>query len=350
MIVTLTLNPSLDLTYTLAESALGDVDVHRASAATIEGSGKGVNVARDLHAAGSETIAVIPVGGPTGRHLAELLGDAGVPHLGVPVAGETRINTSVLLPGGTTVKVNGPGEPMVRADVDRLLESVDAVLTGLTDTDDSWLVISGSLPPGLEPAVVGEFVGVAARHTVKCAVDIAGAALAVALRTGANLLAPNEIELAELLRTDLGADTVTVTAAAARRLAADHGVDLLVSMGRSGAVYTDGEVVIHGGGPALVPVNTAGAGDAFLAGWLAGPGTPADRMRRALAWGRSACLCPTTVDPHPGTRGVDGITVTTLSDTIRDTSKRDTTPTPLPVAVHALGLTSPNPAPEGDLP
>jgi 1-phosphofructokinase len=99
---------------------------------------------------------------------------------------------------------------------------------------------------------------------------------------------------------------------AARRLAADSGMELLVSMGGEGAIHTDGTQVLHGSGPVLVPVNTAGAGDAFLAGWLAGPGSPQDRMTRALGWGRSACLSPTTVDRAPGTRGVDGITVTTI--------------------------------------
>lgn len=313
MIVTLTLNPSLDLTYVLVEGALGDVDVHRAATTTVEASGKGVNVSLDLHAAGTPTTAIIPVAGATGRHLVELLAGAGVAHVGVPVAGETRINTSVLLPGGTTVKVNGPGEPLARTDVDRLLAAVDAVLAELDPERESWLVISGSLPPGLDPDVVGEFVDLAMRHTVRCAVDISGPALAVALRHRADLLAPNEIELADLLGADLATDTIGATADAARRLAADHGVELLVSMGRAGAIHTDGTHVLHGGGPALVPVNTAGAGDAFLAGWLAAPGTPRDRMTRALAWGRSACLCPTTVDPAPGTRGADDLTLTDLS-------------------------------------
>lgn len=312
MIVTLTLNPSLDLTYVVAEAALGDADVHRARTMTVEASGKGVNVSRDLHAAGAATAAVLPMGGATGRHLTELLAADGVPTHGVPIAGETRINTSMLLPAGRTIKVNGPGEPLDRDDVDRLVASVDAVLAGRDLSEQSWLVIAGSLPPAMDPEVVGEFVDLAARHTVMTAVDVSGAALTAALQHRANLLAPNEIELAELIGADLATDTVAATADAARRLAAQHGVELLVSMGRAGAVHTEGATVLHGSGPELVPVNTAGAGDAFLAGWLAAPGTHSDRMARALAWGRSACLCPTTVDPRPGTRGGDRITVTTL--------------------------------------
>jgi 1-phosphofructokinase len=202
MIITVTLNPSLDLTYDLADPTLGEVDVHRARTATIEASGKGVNVSRTLHMAGVATTAVLPVGGETGRHLADLLAAEGVDHVTVP----------------------GGGRP----------EST-----------------------------------------------LAGASV---------------LELAQV----------------ADDLAAKRGTALLVSMGSDGAIHADGAHVLHGGGPALVPVNTAGAGDAFLAGWLARTGTPPERMTRAVAWGRSACLSVDTVDRAPGTRGTDGITVTPL--------------------------------------
>ena len=59
MIVTVTLNPGLDLTYTVTESSVGEVDVHRATTATLEASGKGVNVSRALHTNGIETVAVV---------------------------------------------------------------------------------------------------------------------------------------------------------------------------------------------------------------------------------------------------------------------------------------------------
>lgn len=99
----------------------------------------------------------------------------------------------------------------------------------------------------------------------------------------------------------------------ARDLARPSGAELLVSLGRDGALWTDGRQVLHGWGPVLTPVNTAGAGDALLAGWLVDAPTPRDRLARAVAWGRSACLAPTTVDPHPGRLGVDGISVVPLT-------------------------------------
>lgn len=313
MIVTVTLNPSLDLTYALTESTLGEIDVHRAQTSSVEASGKGVNVSRTLRMAGAATVAVLPAGDQTGRHLGDLLAAEQVEHVIVPVPGATRINTSLLLATGQTVKVNGPGAPLARADVDQLLAAVGTVLARLDDHGgDCWLALCGSLPPGLAPEVVGEFVELAHRHAVRCAVDVSGPALAAALRAKADLLAPNRSELGELLGADVATTAVPALARAATRLAADSGVELLVTLGSEGAVHTDGSHVLCGSGPALVPVNTAGAGDAFLAGWLALPGTPQERMARALAWGRSTCLSVTTVDPAPGTRGVDGIIVSTI--------------------------------------
>jgi 1-phosphofructokinase len=314
VIVTVTLNPSLDLTYVLAESTLGEIDVHRAQTSSVEASGKGVNVSRTLHMAGVATVAVLPAGGQTGRHIGDLLAAERVDHVIVPVPGETRINTSLLLATGQTVKVNGPGTPLVRADLDQLLSSLESVVASVDDDGgECWLALCGSLPPGLAPDVVAEVVALAHRHAVRCAVDVSGPPLTAALQAKADLLAPNRLELGELVDADVATAAMPAVAEAAARLAADSGTELLVSMGSDGAVHTDGKHVLHGSGPALVPVNTAGAGDAFLAGWLAMPGTPQERMTRALAWGRSTCLSVTTVDPAPGTRGVDGISVTAIN-------------------------------------
>lgn len=330
MIVTLTLNPSLDLTYGMAEASLGSVDIHRAASATVEAGGKGVNVSRDLHAAGVATLAVLPAAGATGRHVESLLARDAVPYVGIPVAGETRINTSLLLPAGRTIKVNAPGPPLSREDLNSILHQIDSILGGLAH-GEHWLVVAGSMPTGAETAVIGEVVGLGRAHGIPTAVDVSGAALGAALAARADLLAPNELELAELA-LDLryvGAETAAGRApgdetapreALAHRIAAESGVELLVSLGSAGALHTDGSTLTRGGGPPLVPVNTAGAGDAFLAGWLAASGTPADRMHRALAWGRSACLSPTSVDPQPGSRGGAGLTVTVRSTPLSEMS------------------------------
>jgi len=147
MIVTLTLNPALDLTYSLAESSVGEVDVHRATTATLEASGKGVNVSRTLHANGIATVAILPLGGSTGHHLAELLDTDRVTYRGTPQQSDTRVNTTLAVSGGSTAKVNGPGGRLTGADLEALKIQVDAALTEAAGDEELWLAVCGSLPP-----------------------------------------------------------------------------------------------------------------------------------------------------------------------------------------------------------
>ena len=327
MIVTLTLNPGLDLTYSLIESSIGEVDVHRATTATMEASGKGVNVSRALHINGVRTIAVLPLGGSTGHHLSELLDIEGVAHRSVAQEAATRVNTTIAVSGGRTAKVNGPGGRLSGADLQALELEVAAALSDPTDHDEVWLAVCGSLPPGVDPAVVGDFVALAHNHGARCVLDASGEALAAAISAGADLLAPNRLELAEVDPRAASAESLEDLAAVASDIARDTGAALLVSLGEDGALFTDGDVVVHGHGPDLTPVNTAGAGDALLSGWLAGAGAPADRMARAIRWGRAACLSPTTVAPAltDPLDPADPITVAPITvDTVRHHPERST--------------------------
>lgn len=319
MIVTVTPNPALDLTYALADAVDADVDVHRATASTLEASGKGVNVSRALANAGVPTCAVFPAGGAVGRTLVELLDDGGVACRVVPQAGETRINTSALAPTGGTVKVNGPGAALTLAEREGLLRETAVALEEATagaGGDRPWLAVCGSLPPGTDAALIADLVALAHRHGAVCAVDASGDALAAAVHAGADLVAPNRFELAEVSAAARAAHSLDELATAAAALSRESAAAVLVSLGRDGALYTDGRNTLHGWAPPLVPVNTAGAGDALLSGWLSGRGAPASRLARAILWGRSACLAAATVDPAPGSGDPTEITVSDLARTV----------------------------------
>ena len=323
MIVTVTLNPALDLTYAFDDAP--DDDVQRASASSLEASGKGVNVSRALVRAGRSTCAVLPAGGATGRALIELLDDDGVPYRAVPQAGQTRVNTTALRPGGVTVKLNGPGSALSSAEQDDVLRAATEALRAARESASGtvWLAICGSLPPGMDGQLVQSMVRLAHSHGAKCAVDASGTALAAALGAGADLLAPNRRELAEVRPSVPASGRLDQLADAARIVARDSGAALLVSLGADGALYTDGRHVIHGRGPELTPVNTAGAGDALLAGWLADDGEPGERLARAVTWGRSACLARTTVDPSPGTADDGPVTIVDLTENVSGTIDKE---------------------------
>jgi 1-phosphofructokinase len=320
VIITVTPNPALDLTYALPEDVGSEVDVHRATRSTLEASGKGVNVSRALARAGRATCAVLPAGGPAGRALVELLRDDGVPHRMIRQAGETRINTTAVRPGGETLKLNGPGATLNDEEQQDLLRETAKALTDPGNTAERavWVAVCGSLPPAVGSELMRELVELAHRHGAKCAVDASGDALVAALAAGADLLAPNRFELAEVCASippDGGVDDL---AYAARALSRQSGTALLVSLGPDGALYTDGGRSLHATGPALTPVNTAGAGDALLAGWLAGGADLDSRLSQAVTWGRSACLAETTVDPHPGQGDTAPITVLDITSVTKN--------------------------------
>ena len=144
MIITLTPNPSVDLT--LAVGRLAPGTVHRASSGWSEPSGKGVNVSLALRAHGVGTRAVLPIGGPNGTWLAAMLEQAGIDYVCVPIAGNIRTNVSIVEPGGKVTKVNAPGPPLSAAEIEALL---DATLTAASQA--RWLVGTGSLPPASVP-------------------------------------------------------------------------------------------------------------------------------------------------------------------------------------------------------
>ena len=113
MIVTLTLNPSLDRTLEVDRLIRGSV--LRTSSPTLEAGGKGVNVARALSANGIPCLAVLPVGGGEGAELSVRLHSAGVDARLVPVAGRTRSNITVAEADGTVTKLNEPGSRSLRS-------------------------------------------------------------------------------------------------------------------------------------------------------------------------------------------------------------------------------------------
>jgi 1-phosphofructokinase len=312
-VVTVTPNPGLDVTYVLPASTQAS-EVSRASRSTLEASGKGVNVSRALHAVGVPTCAVLPVGGPTGRCLVELLEDDQVPHRIVPQQGHTRINTTALRPGADTVKLNGPGAALTTEEQEALLATTRLAIEDARSAHaETWLAVCGSLPPGVAPRLVTELVHLAHAHGAKCAVDASGGALESALRAKADLLAPNRDELADVLHggTRIGGLEEAVDVAVS--LSKETGSHLLISMGADGALYADGVQALHATAPPLTPVNTAGAGDALLAGWLTTTADARSRLAVAVRWGRSACLSPTTVDSRPGSRNPQAVTVTDMA-------------------------------------
>ncbi len=315
MIVTLTVNPSLDRTVALAQS-LERGAVQRVDASHEEPGGKGVNVTRALAAAGADSIAVLPAGHDDPFIAA--LHAAHVPAAVVPIAGRLRSNLSLTEPDGTTTKLNEPGPVLSVAEQHEL---VDEVVRQATDA--SWLVLAGSLAPGLGDDFYVRVIRAVRRARLDCriAVDTSGAPLAALLDTGepVDLVKPNGEELAELARVpaehlETDPDRVALLAAGL----VPRGIHAaLVTLGATGAVLVAGDGAWFAPAPRIVPRSTVGAGDSSLAGYLLALTEGAEAgaaLAQAVAHGAAAASLPGSAVPSRGLADPSAIVVTPIGD------------------------------------
>jgi 1-phosphofructokinase len=339
MIVTLTLNPSLDRTIEVDSLARGAVI--RAGGAHVEPGGKGVNVSRALLANGIVSRAVLPSGGDDGQRLVRLLEQEGVEVVAVPCTGATRSNVTLVEPDGTVTKINEPGAAMSAAELDRVAAAVLRAAAGSpqtagaahpdgstqpagsthrtgstqpagstgragsthpdgsTDAADAadWVVICGSLPPGVPVDLYATLSRRFAAAGIRVAVDTSGPALLAAVAAGTELVKPNREELAEAVGRPLGSLQDVVDAA--QELRSWGAGTVLASLGADGAVLVGPGGVVAGESPLVEPRSTVGAGDALLAGFLAAGGHGPMALAEALAWGAAAAALPGSRMPGP---------------------------------------------------
>lgn len=295
MIVSVTLNPSLDRTVEVDRLERGAV--LRTSAPILEPGGKGVNLTRALSRNGIASIAVLPVGGPEGAELSTLLDAAGVTTRLVPVSGRTRSNLTIAEPDGTVTKLNEPGSSLSTADYSVLSE----VLSGLVTARD-WVVFSGSIPPECSGDQLIALMTAVTDLGASLAVDTSGEALTAAIIARPRVIKPNRAELAEAVGREL--DSISDVIAAAEELRVLGVERVLVSLGADGAVLVGEHGAIVGESRVLGMRSTVGAGDCFLAGFLSKFSTDESdegaAMVEALAWGAAAVSLPGTSVPGPG--------------------------------------------------
>jgi 1-phosphofructokinase family hexose kinase len=295
VILTVTSNPALDLT--VAVERLDPGATHRVPPAVVRAGGKGVNVARILHAAGIPVLAAGPAGGDTGAAFAAELTDAGVPHELVAVEGATRRSYAIVdAAAGEATVLNERGAPISAGDAERLEGRVGRLAAGA-----DLVVISGSVPPGWDTAITSRLIASIRARGIPVIADLGGASLLAACRAGADVVKPNREELREAT----GLDDPLRGAAVLRQLGA--GV-VVVSSGSEGMRATSAAGSWRARLDDALSGNATGAGDAAVA-------AIADRMlhdpahavaadlpatlRRAVAWSASAVLMPAAGELHP---------------------------------------------------
>lgn len=290
VIVTLTLNPSVDRT--IEVQALERGAVIRASGEHVHAGGKGINVTRALAGHGCKSRAVLPVGGSEGQQLVDMLTEEGVELLEVAVAAPARCNITVSEPDGTVTKINSRGHALTAEEIEELSATV---LNSVSEA--SWVVVGGSLPQGVPHSFYAELIEKLRPSRVPVAVDTSGPPLAAAITSAPALVKPNREELEAAVGHKLA--TVGEVLDAAQELRRGGAETVLASLGADGAVLVDKDGAWHGEAP-TVRRSAVGAGDAMLAGFLYGGATGLPALATALAWGAAAASLPGSRMPLPG--------------------------------------------------
>lgn len=313
MILTLTPNPSIDRTVTLAGRLLRG-EVQRVASVLDQEGGKGVNISRASVTAEVPSIAVLPAA-KEDPFTIELLA-AGIDCRPVPPAGPMRMNITITEPDGTTTKLNAPGATVA----DEHLEAMAAAVLARAPASD-WVVLAGSLPTGAPDSFYADLVRRLRGTSARVAVDTSEGplrALWSALPEAApDLMKPNGEELASLTGADPAAlEGDPARAASAARDLVERGVGaVLTTLGAQGAVLVTGAGAWHAAAPPTTVVSTVGAGDSSLFGYLLGAvrGLPdPERLALAVAYGSAAAGLPGTTVPSPGQVRADLVDVTAL--------------------------------------
>ena len=261
MILTVTMNPSVDTRYQLDKLIVDDVN--RVTPEKTAG-GKGLNVSRVLLQLGDDVVATGLLGGHMGAYMGELMDADGVKHDFVPIKGETRICLNILHEGNQTELLESgpeiaPGELEVfTAKFRELVAKADVV------------TISGSLPRGVDKGYYAELVKLAGEAGTKVLLDTSGASLDAALEADVKpeLVKPNLTEINGLLGTNFTTDDIDALREA---LASDKRFAdipwVVVSMGAAGSVGFHNGRAFRAVTPNIPAVNATGSGDSTIAGF-----------------------------------------------------------------------------------
>jgi tagatose 6-phosphate kinase len=280
VIIVVCLNPALDVTHHLDAVDWGGVNRPRAVRA--RPGGKGLNVARTLHALGVDVLVLGLAGGITGAGVEAALRERCVPAVLTPVAGETRRTFSVVDDSRVTAFYE-PG-PTVSE------EEFAAFRLGYEQALDraAAVVLCGSLPPGLEPATYATLLQAAG---IPAVLDTHGEALRLGAAAGAAIVKPNLAELKSLTGHKLATPDEVIAAAGQLRGAQA----VVVTLGPGGLLAMTGDGCWRARVPAAVTGNATGAGDAVAAALAHGLvlGRPWDeRLRHAAALGAATAAAP----------------------------------------------------------
>jgi 1-phosphofructokinase family hexose kinase len=277
------MNPAIDRTITVDRLAFDD----RAYILSSKDSpgGRGINAAFVIHSFGGRTLAIIPAGGERGGRFEQYMEPAGFPVSAVPVRNDIRLNFTITDRHGLTVKLNEVGPRLDRGAISSVEATVDSQLVGA-----SWLMLCGSLPPGVPSDFYAQLIVRARKRNVRTLLDTDGEALAHGIEAHPTIVTPNQHEAEYLLNTVLLTRSQAI--AAARRIQSMGAESVVLSLASRGAIGVSGTPsgeshMWEAIPPRVDAISPIGAGDALAAAvvWSHQQG---DGFPEAVRWGVAA--------------------------------------------------------------
>jgi 1-phosphofructokinase family hexose kinase len=286
VILTFTLNPAVDRTFMVDHLVFEDRGYILARAESA--GGRGINASRVIHSFGGKTTAILTAGGETGAIMRELMQHEAFPTDVVPIKSETRTNLTISDKQGLTVKLNELGPSLEAGELMALTRAVEKRIAKA-----SWLLICGSIPPGVPPHFYCDLIAIARAKGVHTLLDTAGDALLHGLEAHPTVVAPNQQEAERLLSRALVTRGQSVEAA--HRIQAMGAESVLLSLGSRGLIATNGNETYEVVPPSIEALCPIGAGDALAAAfaWAMEKKKPfADAVRWGVAAGTASAALP----------------------------------------------------------
>jgi len=255
-VVTITLNPALDLTGSLAQLNAGSVSLVNKS--SLHAAGKGVNVAKVLSDLGADVTVTGFLGKDNPELFHQLFDEIKVTNRFIEVDGATRINVKLVEESGSVSDINFPGVEVTAEDI-ALFEST---LFELAETHD-YFVLAGSLPGGITPEQCAAWIEKLHQQGKKVLFDSSKAALKAGIESHPWLIKPNDEELSDFVGEHL--DTPEKCQRAATALSEKGIENIVVSMGSEGVMWLNDNTWLRSQPPRMEVVSTVGAGDTLVA-------------------------------------------------------------------------------------
>lgn len=250
--------------------------------------GRGINASSVLAAFGAKTRALLTSGGESGKRMEELLQGVGFPYDVVHVKADSRVNLTISDKQGLTIKLNEAGEPLDADEVAAVRKLVEDRLDKV-----HWLLLCGSLQPGVPLDFYRDIIELAKSKGVKTLLDTDGDAMIRGTEGRPTVITPNQPEAERLLGRAILTRSHAVEAL--HRIHAMGPESVILSLGARGAIAASSEGMFEAIPPRVDALSPIGAGDALAAAFvwaIEKKKTFADALRWGVATGSATAALP----------------------------------------------------------